>query len=292
MRLREILESKDHASSASPLTVALGKDTAGNGVICDLNRISHLLIGGCSGSGKTSCIKSMIASIVYKASPAEVRFILAETKGVELDIFAGMPHLLGGEVVHAENLIVRALHWLSREITRRVNTFRERDVNSIKAYNKLDGIACDESLRLPYIVFIVDEIADLMNGDYRRQIEDLLVRIVPAARAVGVQLVLSSQQLNVKVISQTIRVNIPSRISFATVSNVDSRVILDDGGAETLSRRGDMLYAPITTSYSVRVQGAYVSDKELQAICDSVRADNEANFCEDFIRAVNGEYPD
>ena len=272
--LREIIESSEYQASASPLTVGLGKDIAGNIVITDLAKMPHLLVAGSTGSGKSVCINTIISSILFKSRPDEVKFIMIDPKMVELTNYNGIPHLLVPVVTDAERASA-AMRWAVTEMDKRYAMFANAGTRDINRYNELT-----EEERLPLVVVIIDELADLMMVA-PVDVEDSICRLAQKARAAGIHLILATQRPSVDVITGTIRNNIPSRIAFMVSSQTDSRVILDSGGAEKLLGRGDMLFSPVGASKPRRVQGVYVSDDELTRIIDDVKTASQAEYQEE-----------
>ncbi|MEI6286860.1 MAG: DNA translocase FtsK, partial [Bacillota bacterium] len=272
--LREIIESAEYQASTSPLTVGLGKDIAGNIVITDLAKMPHLLVAGSTGSGKSVCINTIISSILFKSRPDEVKFIMIDPKMVELTNYNGIPHLLVPVVTDAERASA-ALRWAVQEMDKRYAMFANAGTRDINRYNELT-----EEERLPLVVVIIDELADLMMVA-PVDVEDSICRLAQKARAAGIHLILATQRPSVDVITGTIRNNIPSRIAFMVSSQTDSRVILDSGGAEKLLGRGDMLFSPVGASKPRRVQGVYVSDDELTRIIDDVKTASIAEYQEE-----------
>lgn len=281
--LREVLESKEFQDHPSKIAVALGKDIAGTPVVADLARMPHLLIAGATGSGKSVCINSIIASILYKATPDEVRLILIDPKVVELSVYNGIPHLLI-PVVSDPKKAAGALGWAVQEMTDRYKRFEGAVVRDLKGYNKY---AVKNGLEpLPQIVVIIDELADLMmvaQGD----VEQKICRLTQLARAAGIHLVIATQRPSVDVITGLIKANVPSRIAFAVASQVDSRTILGIGGAEKLLGRGDMLFDPSGASKAIRVQGAFISDDEVMDLVDFVKEKAAARYDESVIEALD-----
>ena len=278
--LREVLESKEFQDHPSKIAVALGKDIAGTPVVADLARMPHLLIAGATGSGKSVCINSIIASILYKATPDEVRLILIDPKVVELSVYNGIPHLLI-PVVSDPKKAAGALGWAVQEMTDRYKRFEGAVVRDLKGYNKY---AVKNGLEpLPQIVVIIDELADLMmvaQGD----VEQKICRLTQLA---GIHLVIATQRPSVDVITGLIKANVPSRIAFAVASQVDSRTILGIGGAEKLLGRGDMLFDPSGASKAIRVQGAFISDDEVMDLVDFVKEKAAARYDESVIEALD-----
>lgn len=281
--LREVLESKEFQEHPSKIAVALGKDIAGTPVVADLARMPHLLIAGATGSGKSVCINSIIASILYKATPDEVRLILIDPKVVELSVYNGIPHLLI-PVVSDPKKAAGALGWAVQEMTDRYKRFEGAVVRDLKGYNKY---AVKNGLEpLPQIVVIIDELADLMmvaQGD----VEQKICRLTQLARAAGIHLVIATQRPSVDVITGLIKANVPSRIAFAVASQVDSRTILGIGGAEKLLGRGDMLFDPSGASKAIRVQGAFISDDEVMDLVDFVKEKAAARYDESVIEVLD-----
>ncbi len=269
--LRDLLESPEFKNHASKIAFATGRDIAGQTVVADIGKMPHVLIAGATGSGKSVCINTLIMSILYKASPEEVKLIMIDPKVVELSVYNGIPHLLI-PVVTDPKKAAGALNWAVAEMTRRYQFFAECNVRDLKGYNaKVEAIADieDENKRekLPQIVVIVDELADLMMVA-PGEVEEAICRLAQLARAAGIHLVLATQRPSVNVITGLIKANMPSRIAFAVSSGVDSRTIIDMNGAEKLLGKGDMLFYPAGYPKPVRVQGSFVSDKEVQAVVD------------------------
>ncbi len=268
VHLREVLESRVFKESKAVLSVALGKDIAGAVKVADLSKMPHLLIAGATGSGKSVCINSFIISLLYKATPDEVKLIMVDPKMVELGNYNGIPHLLI-PVVTDPRKAAGALNWAVAEMTRRYNTFASHNVKDINSYNKLCTTK-PELLPMARIVIIIDELADLMMVS-KNEVEDAVCRLAQLARAAGMHLVLATQRPSVNVITGLIKANIPSRIAFAVTSFVDSRTILDTGGAEKLLGRGDMLFAPYGSNKPDRIQGCFVSEEEVDSVIRFVR---------------------
>ncbi|MDE7395737.1 MAG: DUF87 domain-containing protein [Clostridiales bacterium] len=288
VRLHEIIGSKEFQNSSSPLTIALGKDIAGSNIICNLEKMPHLLIAGATGSGKSACLNSIIMSILYKSSPEDVRLILIDPKRVEFNMYRGMPHLISEDIINEASQAINALTWAREEMERRYVLFGKHCVRNLQEFNKCDAVKDGTEQKLPYIVMIVDELAELMlDSNNRKELENKIMSIAQKARAAGIHMILATQRPTVDVITGTIKANLPSRIAFAVKSMVDSRTILDECGAETLLGRGDMLYAPQGVSDPMRVQGAFVTDKEVAAVTEFVRDNNEADFDDEFTTAIN-----
>ncbi|MCM8767001.1 MAG: DNA translocase FtsK [Candidatus Omnitrophica bacterium] len=262
--LREIVESRDFQRSTSKLTLAIGKDIMGRPIVTDLKLMPHLLIAGATGSGKTVCLNSLITSILYKASPDEVKFILIDPKMVELTLYNDLPHLLCPVIVDIKKA-VNALKWLIGEMTRRYKLFSENRIRNVDSYNNIF-----KDNPLPYIVVVIDELADLM-AVAKNEIEHSIIRLAQLSRAAGIHLILATQRPSVNVITGVIKANLPCRISFQVTSKFDSRTILDRIGAEKLLGRGDMLFLPPLSSSLIRIQGSYISDEEIEKVCSFIK---------------------
>lgn len=271
--LREILESTEFVNSKSDVPLTLGKDVEGNIIVESISDMPHLLIAGATGSGKSVCINTIITNILYKSSPNDVRLMLIDPKVVELSVYNGIPHLLIPVVTNPKKAGY-ALNWAVDEMERRYKLFAEAQVRDIKGYNKKKIKEGKISEKIPKIVIIVDELADLMMVS-SNEIEDYIARLAQMARACGMHLILATQRPSVDVITGTIKANIPSRIAFAVSSAVDSRTILDMSGAEKLLGRGDMLFYPSSYSKPKRIQGAFISDEEVERLVDFVKLNNE-----------------
>lgn len=283
VHLREVLESEEFQNNKSKLTVALGKDVAGNIQLADIAKMPHVLIAGSTGSGKSVCINTIISSIIYNAKPSEVKMVMVDPKVVELSVYNGIPHLLI-PVVTDPKKAAGALAWAVQEMDNRYNLFAAKGVRDIKGYNK--AIEKEEGQgTLPQIVIIVDELADLMMVA-AKDVEEAICRLAQKARAAGMHLVIATQRPSVDVITGLIKANVPSRIAFAVSSQVDSRTILDSVGAEKLLGKGDMLFFPTGFPKPVRVQGAFVSDEEVEKIVGFVKKNGTANYSEDILETI------
>ena len=283
VNIRSIFDSKEFKNSPSPLSIALGVDIAGNVVVADLTRMPHLLIAGSTGSGKSVCINAIITSFLYKASPEEVKLILIDPKVVELAEYNGIPHLLM-PVVTEPKKAAGALGSAVAEMEKRYKLFAETGVREIKSYNRLAETREDLE-KLPYVAIVIDELADLMMVA-GKEVEDYICRIAQKARAAGMHLIVATQRPSVDVITGLIKANIPARIAFAVSSQIDSRTILDGGGAEKLLGMGDMLYLPLGASKPIRVQGTYVKDEEIGKVIDFIKTDYVANYNEEMISSM------
>lgn len=283
--LREVLDSEEFKSSDKKLAFALGKDIAGVCVVGDLSKMPHTLIAGATGSGKSVCINSLIISLLYKYKPEEVKLLMVDPKVVELNVYNGIPHLLI-PVVTDPKKAAAALNWAVNEMTKRYNTFAEKNVRNIDSYNALFEKGLIEE-RLPFIVIIVDELADLMMA-CPNDVEDAICRLAQMARAAGMHLVIATQRPSVDVITGVIKANIPSRISFSVSSQIDSRTILDTSGAEKLLGKGDMLYYPQGESKPLRVQGCFISEEEVENVIEFIKKDvSEIIYKEDILEEIN-----
>ena len=283
VHFRDVVESDAFQDSKSKLSVALGKDVAGNMEIADIAKMPHALIAGATGSGKSVCINTIITSIIYKAKPSEVKFVMVDPKVVELSVYNGIPHLLI-PVVTDPKKAAGALAWAVQEMDNRYNVFAQKGVRDLKGYNALAEKE-EETGTLPQIVIIIDELADLMMVA-AKEVEDSICRLAQKARAAGMHLIIATQRPSVDVITGIIKANIPSRIAFAVSSQVDSRTILDQVGAEKLLGKGDMLFYPSGAPKPVRVQGAFVSDEEVEKIVSFVKSNGVATYNDDILDSI------
>ena len=283
VHFRDVVESDDFQDNKSKLSVALGKDVAGNMAIADIAKMPHALIAGATGSGKSVCINTIIASIIYKAKPSEVKLVMIDPKVVELSVYNGIPHLLI-PVVTDPKKAAGALAWAVQEMDNRYNVFAQKGVRDLKGYNAL--VEKEEGTgQLPQIVIIIDELADLMMVA-AKDVEDSICRLAQKARAAGMHLIIATQRPSVDVITGIIKANIPSRMAFAVSSQVDSRTILDQVGAEKLLGKGDMLFYPAGAPKPVRIQGAFIDDSEVEKIVDFVKSNGEATYSEDILETI------
>ncbi|MCM1129757.1 MAG: DNA translocase FtsK 4TM domain-containing protein [Oxalobacter formigenes] len=304
VRLTEILSSKVYSNESSTLTIALGKDIAGNPVVADLARMPHLLVAGTTGSGKSVAINATILSLLYKADPSQVRMILIDPKMLELSIYEGIPHLLS-PVVTDMRQAGHALNWAVGEMERRYKLMSHVGVRNLAGYNNriAEAKKRDEPITnpfsitpdnpeplesLPSIVIIIDELADLMMV-VGKKVEELIARIAQKARAAGIHLILATQRPSVDVITGLIKANIPTRIAFQVSSKIDSRTILDQMGAETLLGLGDMLYLPPGTGLPLRAHGAFVSDEEVQRVVNYLREHGQPDYVEGILEGDTSE---
>ena len=268
VQLRDVLENPAFQEAKSKLTVGLGMDISGQAIFADIGKMPHLLVAGATGSGKSVCINTLISSILFKAAPDEVKFILIDPKMVELSNYNGIPHLMV-PVVTDPKKASSVLNWAVQEMEKRYAAFASHSVRDIKSFNRR---YVEE--KMPFIVIVIDELADLMMVS-PRDVEDSICRILQKARAAGIHMILATQRPSVNVITGIIKANLPSRISFAVSSQVDSRTILDRGGAETLLGKGDMLFSPQGAPKPIRVQGAFISDEEVEMLLDYIRSQGQ-----------------
>jgi len=304
----EVLSSQDYEQTPSPLTLVLGKDIGGESVVADLAKMPHLLIAGTTGSGKSVCVNALILSLLYKATPEQVRLIMVDPKMLELSIYEGIPHLLCPVVTDMEKA-ANALRWAIFEMERRYKLMAALGVRNIPGYNRkvkaaheknnpimdplvAEGEEAEELRSLPYIVIVIDELADLMMV-VGKKVEELITRIAQKARAAGIHLVLATQRPSVDVITGLIKANVPSRIAFQVSSRVDSRTVLDQMGAEQLLGHGDMLYLPPGTATPIRVHGSFVDDSEVHSVVNYLKESGEADYDESVLQVsrVEGEKP-
>jgi len=276
--VREVMETEELRKLDSPLAFSLGRDVAGEPVVADLAKMPHLLIAGTTGSGKSVCIKSIITCFVYNNTPEDLRMVLIDPKMVELVRFNGLPHLYGRVEVDLER-VVKVLRWVALEMDKRYRLFADATARNLDDYNRM--MKKEGRPKIPRIAVLVDELADLMMLA-PDEVERTICRIAQMARATGIHLVLATQRPSVDVVTGLIKANFPARISFATVSQTDSRVILDRPGAETLLGNGDMLYLAADAGYPVRVQGCLVSEEEVEQV---------VSFWHDQVGVLEGEAP-
>lgn len=282
---REILESNEFINNRYKVATALGKDITGKCVVTDLTKMPHVLIAGATGSGKSVCINTLIISILYKYSPDQVKLLMVDPKVVELNVYNGIPHLLI-PVVTDPKKAAAALNWAVNEMSRRYKLFADNGVRNIESYNVMVDKGILEE-KLPYIVIIVDELADLMMV-CPHDVEDYICRLAQMARAAGMHLVIATQRPSVDVITGVIKANIPSRISFAVSSQIDSRTILDSSGAEKLLGRGDMLFYPVGESKPLRVQGSFISEEEVEQVVSFIKESKEdTKYEEEILEHIN-----
>jgi DNA segregation ATPase FtsK/SpoIIIE and related proteins len=282
--LREILESEEFCQHPSKLSFAIGKDISGECVVADIAKMPHLLIAGATGSGKSVCINSLIISLLYKATPEEVKLLMIDPKVVELGVYNGIPHLMI-PVVTEPKKAAGALNWAVQEMVNRYKLFADKGVRDLKGYNEMAS-KNEEVQKLPQIVIIIDELADLMMVA-PNDVEDAICRLAQMARAAGMHLVIATQRPSVDVITGVIKANIPSRISFAVSSQIDSRTILDMAGAEKLLGRGDMLFHPVGKPKPIRLQGANITDTEVEKVVEFVKSYGSAEYDDNMLEEIN-----
>lgn len=283
--IKEVIDNEKFRRFPSKIAFALGKDISGETIVADIARMPHMLISGSTGSGKSVCINTLITSILYKASPNEVKLLMIDPKVVELKVYNGIPHLLI-PVVTDPKKAAGALYWAVQEMSERYQLFANSNVRDLSGYNKyaeMEGLN-----KLPQIVIVVDELADLMQVA-AKDVEDAICRLAQMARAAGIHLILATQRPSVDVITGIIKANIPSRIAFAVSSGVDSRTIIDMNGAEKLVGKGDMLYYPVGLPKPIRVQGAFISDKEVEKVVEFLKASQKPNYDKNILDQISNE---
>lgn len=278
---KELIQSREFSDNHSDIPLTLGKDINGKVVVSSIDKMPHLLIAGATGSGKSVCINTIIMSLIYKSSPEDVKLLLIDPKVVELSVYNGIPHLLIPVVTDAKKAAF-ALNWAVGEMEKRYKLFAKSNVRDIQSYNEKHK---DDGEKLSKVVIIIDELADLMMVA-AQEIEDYIARLAQMARAAGMYLIVATQRPSVDVITGTIKANIPSRISFAVSSQVDSRTILDMSGAEKLLGQGDMLFYPSSYSKPVRLQGAFISNNEVESVVSFLKEQNQTDYDEDVIEVV------
>ncbi len=286
--LKDIINSSEFKASPSPLTIALGKDIQGKVMITRLEKMPHLLIAGTTGSGKSSCLNSLLISLLYKSSPQDVRIILIDPKQVEFTAYNGVPHMMIPNAITDVNQAINAFKWAYNEMERRYSLLSQNQVRDIQEYNSSTAVKEGAEPKMPFIVLIVDEFANLIMSSpaNRKTLEDLIMAIASKARAAGIHLVIATQRPTVDVITGTIKANLPSRIAFSVSNAQNSRIILDNVGAEALLGRGDMLFAPLGESDETRIQGAYVENFEVRNIVNFVKENNAADYDSEFENAI------
>ena len=287
--LRELIDSEEFRVRGNPLSFVLGKDINGDIIFCNLDKMPHVLVAGSTGSGKSVCLNTMLLSMCYKAGPQDLRLILVDPKMVEFARYNGLPHLLIPEVIIGKDMTINALDWAVAEMERRYALFAKNHVVNINEFNKLDIVKNKVESKLPFIVVVVDELADLMQVA-KREIEDRIARIAAKARAAGIHLVLATQRPSVDVITGTVKANLPSRIAFALTNYMDSKTVLDGGGAEKLLGKGDMLFKPQDKPEPRRIQGAYVSNEEISAVVEFIKANNNPVYDDNAGRAIKNPH--
>lgn len=275
--IRDILSSPEFLQSKSPLTFSLGKDINGHAKVCDLAKMPHLLVAGATNSGKSVCLNSIIISLIYRCSPEDLKLILIDPKRVEFSMYNELPHLLLQHVITEAPKALNALNWAINEMERRYGLFQSLKVRNLGEYNINELVVAGKEEKLPLIVIIIDELADLMSVS-KKELEEKIMRLAQKARASGIHLILATQRPSVDVITGTIKANLTSRLSFAVTSYQDSKTILDQAGAEKLLGKGDMLYAPSDQAEPKRIQGCFISGKEVESVVDYIIANNAPSF--------------
>ena len=283
--LRELIDSEQFRQRGNPLSFVLGKDINGDIIFCNLDKMPHVLVAGSTGSGKSVCLNTMLLSMCYKAGPEDLRLILVDPKMVEFSTYSGLPHLLIPDVITNKDMTINALDWCIKEMERRYALFAKNHVVNINEFNKSDAVKTKREQKLPFIVVVVDELADLML-EAKREIEDRIAKLAAKARASGIHLVLATQRPSVDVITGTVKTNLPSRIAFALTNYMDSKTVLDGGGAEKLLGKGDMLFKPQDKPEPRRVQGAYVSNPEISAVVQFIKDNNNPVYDDNAGKAI------
>lgn len=283
--LRDLVCSEEFKRDSSPLIFALGKDITNRNIYGNIAKLVHTLVAGSTGSGKSVCLNAILISMLYKCSPDDVRVLLIDPKFVEFNIYENLPHLLVPHIITEPSQAVNALSWAIEEMERRNRCFGQYYVRSIDEFNDLDEVKNGEEKKMPYIVIIVDELADLMMSS-KKEIEDRILRLAQKARSAGIHMILATQRPSVDIITGTIKANLPSRIAFSLTNYMDSKTILDQGGAEKLLGRGDMLYLPRDLGEPVRLLGPFISNKEVHQIVDFVKNNNDADFDEEIEKSI------
>lgn len=282
--IRELIESNEFKLAKSKISFVVGKDVSGRNIIADLHSMPHMLIAGATGSGKSVCINTIITSLLYKASPDEVKLVLIDPKVVELGSYNGIPHMLI-PVVTDPKKAAAALNWAVNEMQQRYNKFAELGAKDLASYNHSVSSAGEDDKVMPQIVIVIDELADLMMAA-SSQVEEAICRLAQKARAAGMHLIVATQRPSVDVVTGLIKANIPSRIAFSVSSQFDSRTIIDTAGAEKLLGKGDMLFSPVEANKPIRIQGPYISETESAAVIDFVKSQSETEYREDVIQSI------
>ena len=286
--LRELIESKEFQNSSMALPVAIGKDINGEVIVKNLAKMVHVLVAGSTGSGKSVFLHSVIMSLMFKLSPSELRFIMIDPKRVEFSRYRGMPHMMLSDVVSDATKAINSLQWAVKEMERRYSLLEKNSCQNIAGFNESDAVKNGDEAKLPYLVIIVDELAELMNVA-KKEVETAIQRIAQLGRASGIHLVIATQRPSVDVITGTIKANLPNRIAFALTNYIDSKTILDEPGAEKLLGQGDMLFSAQDSNTSVRLQAAYVSDAEIDRCVDFIKRNNETHYDEEVMKAIYAE---
>ena len=286
--LRELIESKEFSSSSMALPIAIGKNISGEVVVKNLAKLVHVLVAGSTGSGKSVFLHSVIMSLMFKLSPSELRFIMVDPKRVEFNRYKGMPHMMLSDVVSDPAKAVKALSWAVSEMERRYQVLEEHKCRDLASFNQCDAVKNGEVKKMPYLVIIVDELAELMSVA-KKDVEYCIRRISQLGRASGIHLVLATQRPSVEIITGTIKANLPNRIAFALTSYIDSKTILDEPGAEKLLGQGDMLFSPQESNTPIRLQAAYVSDEEIDRCVEFIKRNNATEYDEEVEKQIYAE---
>ena len=287
--MRELLESPEFTNTSHPLPIAIGKDIDGGVIIKSLPKMIHLLVAGSSGSGKSVFIHSLMMSILYKYSPDDVRFIMIDPKRVEFTMYNKLPHLMLPDVVSDHDKALNAIKWAVQEMDKRYVLLQNTECQNIEQYNKLPEVSSGKEQKMPYLIIVVDELAELMGGALKKDFEAGIQRITQLGRAAGIHMVVATQRPSVDVVTGTIKNNMPTRVAFSLASFADSKTVLDEGGAENLLGQGDMLFAPQDMNNKVRLQAAFCSNDEIRAALKYVKENNEATYDEDVIKEIYAE---
>ncbi len=288
--LRDIIEAPEFSGSKAPLTFALGKDIVGSIKVCNLDSMPHLLVAGSTGSGKSVCLNTILISLLYRLGPEDLKLVLIDPKRVEFSMYNGIPHLLTPTAINEPKQANNALSWAIREMDRRYSILQKFGVQKLEDYNNLEVVYKGQEPKLPRIVIVIDELADLMMLA-KKDIEDKIKRLTQLARAAGIHLIVATQRPSVDIITGTIKSNIPSRIAFAVTNYVDSKTIIDQGGAENLLGKGDMLYAPRDLPEPIRIQCPFISGKEITNIVNFIRTNNSSYFDEALAKEIVSDDP-
>lgn len=287
--MRELLESPEFTNTTHPLPIAIGKDIDGAVIIKSLPKMIHLLVAGSSGSGKSVFIHSLMMSILYKYSPDEVRFIMIDPKRVEFTMYKNLPHLMLPDVVSDHDKALNSIKWAVQEMEKRYVLLQTTECQNIEQYNKLPEVTSGKETKMPYLIIVVDELAELMGGALKKDFEAGIQRITQLGRAAGIHMVVATQRPSVDVVTGTIKNNMPTRVAFSLASFADSKTVLDEGGAENLLGQGDMLFAPQDMNNKVRLQAAFCSNDEIRAALKYVKENNEAHYDEEIIKEIYAE---
>lgn len=286
--MRELVESDEFRTNKSPIAFALGKGISGENMLCNINKMPHLLIAGATNSGKSVCLNAILLSILFKASPDDVRLILVDPKRVEFSMYNDLPHLLMPSVITEVEKAINALNWAINEMEQRFSKLQEYKCRNIDEFNSMEEVKNGQEKKMPFIVIMIDELNDLMSTN-KKEVEEKIMRLAQKARAAGIHLIIATQRPSVDVITGTIKANFPSRISFALTSYADSKTILEMSGAENLLGYGDMLYKPSDVNFPKRIQGCYVDKDEVERVVSFIKEHNPTNFDEEFEKKLSNQ---